>query len=285
LKRLGDVRALASVAVALVLAGATAGCGAVTDAAPEPPLGPIPRITEVAQIHLPIDDYGQSSDQFDIFNKAAGLLADACLRRAGFEPPGSSPAPQEESRYVRLFGVMELGTARARGYLPAPQLPTSDDVGGAPAPGSLGRVVSDCQGEVRSTLSQGVTTRGDSDLWQGSAGQAEDLARADSRTALADKDWSACMRERGYDYGSPLAPVQNRTFYGEDPASPTQVATAVADVECKTSTNYIGRAVAVQAAYQARLIDKNAEALQQAKEGHDAQLANALRIIAELGHA
>jgi hypothetical protein len=84
---------------------------------------------------------------------------------------------------------------------------------------------------------------------------------SDSRYVSAVAKWSACMKDQGFPYTDPLAAVGDAKWRTLDAASPQEIATATADVQCKISTNLIGIAVAVETAYDQRYIDAHADAL------------------------
>ena len=80
----------------------------------------------------------------------------------------------------------------------------------------------------------------------------------------AVRKWSACMSEHGYTYPDPQAALNDGKWHDDrmaDKASAAQIATATADVQCKMSTNLIGVAVAVHAAYDQQYIDAHADQL------------------------
>jgi len=90
-----------------------------------------------------------------------------------------------------------------------------------------------------------------------------------------ERAWSRCMAQRGYSYHTPLEAEQHNW-----PSTPSvgEVATAVADVSCKTRTDLPNTWLTVEAAYQRALIAQNLTALSrfQANFGNLLRRAEAL---------
>lgn len=90
-------------------------------------------------------------------------------------------------------------------------------------------------------------------------------ALKDSRVVAVTRQWSECMASKGYDYDDPGDVGADPTWREADEALrplPEEVATAVADVKCKQSVNYLGVRVAVESAYQERTIEEHFQDLQ-----------------------
>ena len=90
--------------------------------------------------------------------------------------------------------------------------------------------------------------------------QALQWTQTDSRIRAADRLWSRCMARRGFSYASPAAAAGHR--WPKSP-SPAEIATASADVSCKTRTNLLNTWLAVETAYQQALIGANLGTLAQ----------------------
>lgn len=94
----------------------------------------------------------------------------------------------------------------------------------------------------------------------GIAVQASQWAQTDPRVLAVDRAWSRCMAKRGYTFRNPQQAQQHHW-----PSAPTtiEVATAVADVSCKTQTNLPNTWLTVEAAYQRALVGQNLTVLSQ----------------------
>lgn len=87
------------------------------------------------------------------------------------------------------------------------------------------------------------------------------------------------MKESGYSYRTPMD-ANNDSRWSGDRVTPAEIGVAVADVACKKRTNLTGIRMAVDAAYQQRLIAQHADALTAVAAGRERQLRNAARILA-----
>jgi hypothetical protein len=112
----------------------------------------------------------------------------------------------------------------------------------------------------------------------------------DPRIVDANARWSDCMKSKGFSYASPWAAYFDPKWRSmprpgtlSRTHTPQEIATATADQDCKLSTNLMGIAVAVEAAYDKQYIDSHAAALSAFKLSLDDRLAKARRIIATGG--
>lgn len=109
--------------------------------------------------------------------------------------------------------------------------------------------------------------------------EAESQSRADSRVRENDGKWSACMKKAGYSVTDPMDASNQLSFQNEELSSPAAVAAATSDVACKKEVNLVGVRYAVTAAYQKRLIDKNAETLNLARRQHEDRMKLAATLL------
>ena len=100
--------------------------------------------------------------------------------------------------------------------------------------------------------------------------------QSDRRVVVAEAAWSACMAARGFQYPTPLAPV-NASW--PTPPSPAEIATAEADISCKEATDLTGIAFAILSGYQAELVQRNIAALSELNKDFSAVLQNAETIV------
>jgi hypothetical protein len=104
-------------------------------------------------------------------------------------------------------------------------------------------------------------------------------AEKDSRVTETQAKWSLCMREKGYHFPHSLAVVDSITRTGGD-APPAEIQLALADVECKERTNYLGVWFSVESAYQKALIEKNFQALTAIRARIDRTVSTASSVVA-----
>ncbi len=254
----------------------------------EPPLGAIPAIDSVGDVpDRQIDQYLATGAEALALEQARLRASNACLVSKGYRgdlftadadmAASVGPASDLRSQYSNLYGVFRsVDNVRTDGY----QLP----VGVA---GGYGGTLPSAEDGV-STEDIDACTQAGTDA---AAGAPDSLAlmepsalpdggptlpTGDSRYTAAVKEWSQCMADRGFDYPDPLTAAYNgwpSTSAPDRVIDQKQVATAVADMQCKSSTNLVGIAVAVQLAYDQAYIDAHAEQL----ESHRAAIDVALR--------
>jgi hypothetical protein len=245
-------------------------------------VGSIPPANSGQTIALPLDSYEQVSAQGQQALSAAGdLLTQRCMAAKGFvytaaAQPGSGAA-NLESIEDGGYGVASLTQAEVYGYknpgggngggpvgivLPAflgqqskhGQAWTSALLGFVPGSRPVSRQPEGCLQESDLELYGKLSGNPNPDPVPGIAFEAASWTQSDPRIQLADRLWSACMARKGYTYKSP-----QQAEYATWPSEPTsaEIATAVADVRCKTQTNFVNTWLTVEAAYQSVLISQN----------------------------
>jgi len=235
-------------------------------------LGPILTITSPDQITRPIDSYLPGEQELVSLTLAYYAVANDCLEAqglAGIAVPSIIPGDLvvnihadvvERKMLTTLYGDFdpegvvengyELGDSVGRGTLMQSQLgpPESMDV------------AYKCWNALWAVdVSQGGLVMGFLGLGQmPDEGPVANLD--DSRMVTVNAQWSACMHDQGFDYPNPreayLDPQWNLPG-----TRPLETATAVADMDCKLTTNLVGIAVAVQSAYDQAYIDSHRDAL------------------------
>ncbi|MCX5386828.1 hypothetical protein [Streptomyces sp. NBC_00083] len=294
--------------VAVLLLALVAGCG-TRAAGPTrsklPDLGAVPTITEVQQVVRPIDAYLPTPAQTDRVERAAYLTSVRCLKRFGVaEPSGIAPPPSDPAgRAVRsqLYGYFAPRAAPLAGYdsavvpqrtTPLPddalELLTGRDKGGAAVTQYHGRPVAKggCWQEGLDAVGGAALLAGDPAGMPG-GGPPEPLK--DPRVIDADQQWSACMKSRGFSYGTPADAYMDPRWRAPGTAGRTpthsaaEIKTATADMSCKRSTNFMGVVVAVESAYDREYIAANSARLAALKKGVANHLATVAEIIAA-GH-
>lgn len=286
------------------------------DAAAEPDLGEIPVLLETKRLEFPMAAYEATADEREKLNSAQRALEVACMSRFGFTytPPAGRPAPVTDNRYI--FGVVDAEEVARYGYQNpqagaaaerrrTPRAPLSDTeqlvLGGADDidPESLPMSQEAAQREGgsgqkvngRAVPLGGCTREAFLKLYapKGNAvdimyvfnlrSEAESQTRADSRVRENDKKWSACMKAAGYSVTDPMDASNELGFEEAELSSSAAIAAAGADVACKKKVNLVGVRYAVTAAYQKRLIDKNAETLSLARRQHEDRMKLAATLL------
>ncbi|MDH6114098.1 hypothetical protein P3T36_002919 [Kitasatospora sp. MAP12-15] len=291
---------LAAVSCAGVLASASGCSGAADAAAPSP--AATPTVLNSTALRLPTADYQLSPDTSLQLSKASELLISSCVKRYGLTfngtPPTakSGPATQTEMRY----GVTSPEQAKTTGYhfgpadqgylpnsAPKKEAPENTDPGyqlvlaGNGTPGKPGTATTyhgqpvgpnGCAGEMHTKLQDGATFLGEAALVQ----QISDESFADSMKVPAVQKvfeaWSTCMLAKGFHYATPLDAVNDKAFGGPT-ASPTELLTAQADVDCKQQGNVVGVWFTAEVDRQRALMAPHAGELETIKNQMQAQAA------------
>ena len=258
---------------------------------PQISVPPIPPAGSPQPITMPLDVYEQvASQEQDALGEAQTLLTQRCMTARGF----SYPAPASPDNGFQAlqgieqdpFGLVSMSRAETYGYArpkgSSQQGPTIIGfVGGAIFAGALtnhGPAYTmalfgfapnggpspprqrGCFQQAASEVYGQLGGNPDPDPVPGIAAQASQWAQNDPRVLAVERAWSRCMARRGYSYRTPLQAQQHGW-----PSTPTtgEVATAVADVSCKASTNLPNTWLTVEAAYQTALIAQNLTVLSQ----------------------
>ncbi|MFI0508536.1 hypothetical protein RKD19_000608 [Streptomyces canus] len=298
--------ALTCLALAAALLGCSSGSGPSTGGAPAGsartpvPSGSTaakPQVTFVDR--LPIARYSYTADETAVIESAQQVLTKRCLRTYGitYEPPKreAESSPSADRRY----GLSSASEAARLGYHP--------DLGPLPAgpdlPEDALRVFYGNRGAEPGSAEK-VVYKGREVPWNGCFGQsvaqlakkydatdAMEIARTISTQSYKDsltappvkeafRNWSACMRNSGFQYTSPLEPANNKEFQRED-ISAKEKKTARTDVRCKEKTDLLDIWFKAESALQKAEIDKNSEALRRLVTAHREKTEAARRIVAE----
>ena len=273
--------------VALLL---TTGCSNQAPRPPAPALGPIPEITSVDAISLPIDSYIPTSTQFLALQKGTDVASARCMHSYGlpYHPPimeGFADFARQNKARTALYGFFDLSTARSKGYdteLDSPddtsnEVPyTTTEMGVLHGQSTSGTTVATFMGKkvpAGGCRQQGIDAIGGPPPIPTAEALPEGGPKVpsdDPHMKAVNARWAACMKGKGFIYPNPWAaytsPKWTTPAAGSSPRQPPhtseEIATATADVECKLSTNLVGVAVAVEIAYDRQYI-----------EAHTAQLA------------
>jgi hypothetical protein len=265
-------------------------------------------------IASPLDPYLLSNEQEVSLLKAQDLLARDCLRGFGVATTrpvlpvvGVNTAMRERNKrtFVELKDAQRFGYHRSASFplgrpgaeaTQKPELPADAVVllngwraGNGTAPKTYnGKHVPEygCRGEAKIKLTLGVPVPGamkQSDTVSVRSAQtyvaslrrqAIDQLLKDSRYHDVIKRWSACMKRSGHVYANPGAAMRDKRWKTPQP-SRQEIDTAVGDTRCRLELNYLGIIGALRAAYEQRMVDRNAELLRAIRSYLDGVLHNA----------
>ncbi len=296
-------RAVSLVAGIVAIVGAIMVTGGASAPPPEPTVDSIPTITDWRDISLPLDAYAQDLTELQTVLRAEYALTKRCVEQFGFEfdVPRWDTIPAElldagRPTHYRLYGLLDEDHAKQMGYHSYGEPPASEaayaekqrpddyyNVFDARFGGGVynGQTIPEggCLGAARRALAPGDVHLG---LPEDLGFEAWTAAKSDSRVAAAFAKWSSCMASFGYHYSTPMDANNDPKWSGET-ASAEEIAVAVADVRCKKATNLVGIRMAVEAAYQERLISQHRAELDAIKAAYARQAATASAILASLG--
>ncbi|WP_405010970.1 hypothetical protein [Kitasatospora sp. NBC_01539] len=301
--------ALAAVLGAVALLAAVSGCSGPAGAATPAPAA-TPTVLDATDLRLPAADYLLTPQARLRMDRASQALVTACVKRYGLEFTGSPPAPRSEPATVTemRYGVANAEQARTTGYHFGPAnrgyLPPTGEVEPAPnkdagyqlvlngngSPGKndgtaaeyRGKTVGPggCMAEMTKRLSGRSTFLGEAALVQQVDARSFDESLKAPAVQKVFRAWSACMREKGFTYATPLDAVNDPAFGKPEPAVGEQ-RTAQADVACKQQHNVVGVWFATEVDRQNALMAPHAAELRTVKiqmGEQDAVVTDVLRV-------
>jgi hypothetical protein len=296
--------------VCLALAAALLGCssgsgsgegGGPAGAAEHPPASSDavaePQVNYVDR--LPIARYSYTDAEIAVIESAEQILTQRCLRGFGiaYEPPQREP--ETSATADRRYGLSSASEASRLGYHPdiGPP-PTGPDLSedelrvfygsrGANPDGSDGVVYDGKDVPANGCFGQSVARLSKKYAHPEAAETARRISTQSYQDALTDpsvkdgfRQWSACMRDVGFRYASPLDPLNNKAFQGEE-ISAKEKKTAVADVRCKEETGLLDVWFRVESALQKADIQKNRAVLEELRSAHRKRVEAARSIVTE----
>ncbi|MFK0016281.1 hypothetical protein [Streptomyces sp. NPDC091027] len=224
---------------------------------------------DVATWRLPLEAYQLSAEQTRTISSARDGLIDQCMDAAGY--PQWTPAPDlppldgvspMDSRY----GIHNAQRAAKRGY--HPDEATQKEYSAAVAVGAVDQSGADAK-VLRKCASQ-------ADAKAPQAQRAEVVSKAEASSFLASKKdpavldvfakWSACMKAKGYNYGEPMDAHEDVRFHDPSVVTELEIATATADVQCRTEHKVQKVWFDVETRLQQKVVKENQPAFEEAKK-------------------
>ncbi|WP_319683477.1 hypothetical protein [Streptomyces sp. AK02-01A] len=249
---------------------------------------------------LPIAKYSYSDAQSAAIAAAENVLTERCLRKYGieFRVP---PVPQRTGISDRRYGLSSAADAAQYGYHLPPDLPPYNPtqglaaeeaavMNGAPGGPTAGKTLTyrgmkvpagGCRWEAARSLAAGHEDRKAAAVAGNIANESYQVSIKDKRVQDVTREWSACMKSRGFTYSSPMTALGDSKFLEQEMAD-HETATAEADIRCKKESDLLNVWFSVESEIQKAMIAKQSKTLDRLSDLHLAKVAAARKITA--GH-
>ncbi|ARF83315.1 hypothetical protein ACIG0C_33305 [Kitasatospora aureofaciens] len=242
--------------------------------------------TDLSTLRLPIEQYVLTPAENAELTHATWVLAADCIQHHGitFPTPAALTGLRSGSEVPRRYGPADPAAAAKYGYHnpPAPDgnnVPT-DNLSSLPT--AQRTTVFSCHQDAQTRLTGGATF-GSSPIGEQINSRSYTKAADDDRVKAAFTAWSACMKNAGYTYASPIDAYNDPHWQGTSTAGQQEIATAQADIACKQQTNLIGTWYAVDAAYQQQQIHAHQSELDRDRTAEQQQLTAARKALGQSG--
>ncbi len=256
----------------------------------------------VRVISLPIDKYSLQGSSLEAVEGAARKITTECMKRLGYTyRPGDTVRDAHEEN--RRYGIQDASLAAQYGYRPYSVVhpPTVDP--NAPTYSQAELTALTGKDKNGKKITAGIeAANGEKVPRGGCAGEADRIVRApydypagveaariinaegfknsttDPKVRKIFREWSSCMRGKGYRYDSPLTVMGSAEFY-EGEMSNRQMMTALADITCKEKVDLVSRWNAVESATEKVMISERSGILKTFLKRQNAKVAAARRIL------
>ncbi|WP_143589796.1 hypothetical protein [Streptomyces africanus] len=244
----------------------------------------------VAAMSLPLDAYQLSPEDYERSQQALWQLTTACMQDVGFTSfaftPSTGTSEEIEEHEDLRYGTYDQQDAERLGYRPdfggharvaaiggeEPHFTPEEEAAldGEPKKVRTARagepVPEDgCYGQALDQLTGGQSeTYLDDTLVEELDGLSYEKSLQDPKVAAVFARWSACMASKNFAYKSPIDANNDASFTG-DTAGPKEKQVAVADTQCKSSTDLVSVWHDAEVAAQRTLISERGPELAKAQ--------------------
>jgi len=281
----------------------TAKAAEPTEPVEELRIGDVTEVRSAADITLPIDEYRMTSQEENLVLRAEHKAMVSCMDRFGAAFDVAVQTVSADNRnYDRLFGVLNQDEVQQYGYhapgdviLGSGESTGSKDDSGVLDENALAIATGENSSAVDSDghavplggcITEARTQTGDDgsgqELQESLIGYSLQQSDLDPRVLKAFDAWSACMKDRGLSYSTPMDAINDRRW-STTSATGDEIETATADVECKLATNLTGLRVAVAAAWQTDYIASHPKEFNALKERNAAIVEKSRAVLSSGG--
>lgn len=217
---------------------------------------------------LPIETYMPTQVQVRLVTHTRDDLIDACMADVGY--PDWKPAPDLPRLGGKTltdwrYGIHDAELASRRGYHPAKA--EQDAYNAAMAAGAVDKSGAD-KGALR-TCAEQVSSDVPAAVIPERAQQISTAAYVESMrnpaVVAVFNNWSSCMKDKGYDYAAPMDANDDPRFNDPNEVTGAEIATAVADVECRDKHEVEKTWFRVESALQQDAIRRHQQELKKAQ--------------------
>lgn len=234
---------------------------------------------------LPLEAYLLTDQEDAQIRRAMNSLTEQCMRKAGYT--SWSPAPDLPKLGPKTltdwrYGIHDADLSSKRGYHPdaAEQAAYDAAMEKTAVDGTTGdtaKALSNCAQQSKQQVGGGDKTYGE--LAQSLANDAFLRSKQEPEVTTVFGQWSACMKESGYNYKQPLDASDDQRFGGRD-VTQLEIDTALADLKCRDRTKVAWIWYQAETRLQKDSGEKNAQALRSARTDLDAAVKHAAAVLA-----
>ncbi|NEB04668.1 hypothetical protein [Streptomyces sp. SID13726] len=245
-------------------------------------------------MELPIAKYAFSVEELDLMSRAEWKITRECMREydLAYDLERSASAAEYQPGSNRRYGVLNAQVASRYGYeipdaAPAASQETvsekqllalngrpggTAEVNGRKVPegGCLGRAKSEIRGRYTDAKGAEVASSIATESFTESL-EAPDVVKA-------TRDWSQCMKEKGFSYSTPLQALGADENSGAK-VTRREISVATTDIACKESTGLVKIWSSRETAIQDSLIAKNQTDLKRLAVSHRKVVSEARSVL------
>jgi hypothetical protein len=233
---------------------------------------------------LPIEFYLPAKSSKLRVSSARDTMIDACMAEAGYEawqPAPDLPSIDGTSFTDRRYGIHDITLTSKRGY--HPDLALLDayneamrigavDMSGSDS-GTLRTCVEKADGQVPNVEVDAIAQSIDNESFIASL--------KESSVIKAFDDWSACMKNAGFAYKTPMEALDDSRFGDSSQVTDLEISTAKADLNCRNQHKVIRTWFEAEAKIQQAKIAKQLPALSAAKARNASATSKAEAFLAQ----